>query len=78
MQNIENEIAKYQSEVNDLELKKTEIEKQIIIQDERIRSLKEQLMNEYGTDNEVELSKIKETLEKEIQELKEKISTEIN
>jgi len=78
MQNIDQEINKYKKEVNVLETQKSEMEKQIIIQEERIRSLKEQLLSEYGTDNEADLLNIKTNLEKEIQELKEKISIEIN
>jgi len=72
--NIDQELQKYKTEVQQLEAKKAEIEKQIIIQDERIRSLKEQLLSEYGTDDEAKLLKIKENLENEIQELKKKIS----
>jgi hypothetical protein len=74
--NVDQELLKYKNEVQGLELKKSDLEKQIIIQDERIRSLKEQLLTEYGTDDEAELLKIKENLEKEILELKEKINVE--
>jgi len=77
MQNLDMEIEKYKNEVNNLEAQKLELEKQIIVQEERIRSLKEQLITEYKTDDESELLNIKAHLEKEIQELKEKISTEI-
>jgi predicted nucleic acid-binding Zn-ribbon protein len=73
---IDQEIQTIKNEVQTLNAQKLEIEKQIIIQDERIRSLKEQLLAEYGTDDEAELLKIKENLEKEIQELKEKINVE--
>jgi len=76
MTEIEQELQKYKNEVQQLNNQKAEIEKQIIIQDERIRSLKEQLLVEYGTDDESELLKIKEKLEKEIQELKEQINVE--
>ena len=77
MQNLDIEIEKYKNEVNALEAQKLELEKQIIVQEERIRSLKEQLLTEYKTDDETKLLNIKVHLEKEIQELKEKISNEI-
>jgi len=71
--NIDQEIQNYKNELKQLENQKMDLEKQIIIQEERMRSLKELLLSEYGTNDEVQLLKIKENLEKEIFDLKKTI-----
>lgn len=71
---LDDEILSSTNEVNSLQKQIDDTNTQIIIQNERMRQLKEQLKSEYGCDTEEELIAIKNNLLNDIQDLKNKLS----
>jgi len=74
---INNKLQVYQHKKNELEQSLKTIEKEIIIQEERIKQVQENLISTYGTSDEKELKLISEKLEKEVLDIEKTLENDL-
>ena len=70
---LHKKIAQYQTEKTELDHQIRDLEKEIIIKEERIKQVQENLVNTYGTSDPDELVNIVKKLENEIIELEKNL-----